>query len=288
MRSFPAVRASWPDDLDGQLDLLLAEVDDFSPMALEELPSGAVFYFTHANDRDRAAAALMAAHPGWDIASEDVPDEDWAARSQASLTPVRVGGLVVAPPWSTPAGDGRWIVILPSMGFGTGHHASTRLCLALLQEIDIRDRDVTDVGTGSGVLAIASATLGARSALALDFDPDAVMCAEDNVERNGCGGVVTVRAFDLTADPTPRSASLVFANLTGGLLARSADALGAMATPAATLILSGIMSSEDREVIDAFESRGWRVERRLDEDEWVGLRLIRSAVSPSPSASTAR
>ncbi|HET9372973.1 MAG TPA: 50S ribosomal protein L11 methyltransferase [Vicinamibacterales bacterium] len=279
MRTFPAIRADWTDargeQREGQLDLLLADADDFSPMALEELPSGAVIYFTHAADRDRARAAIAAAHPTWNLVAEDVPDEDWAARSQASLTPVRVGDLVVAPPWSTPDGVGRWIEILPSMGFGTGHHASTRLCLSLLQDIDVRGADVTDVGTGSGVLAIAAALLGARSALALDFDPDAVTCAEDNVARNGVGATVTVRAFDVTSEPAPRAASVVFANLTGGLLIRSADALGAMATPEATLILSGIMNIEDRDVISAFERRGWRVARRADEDDWVGLRVRR-------------
>ena len=102
-----------------------------------------------------------------------MPDDDWAARSQQSLTAVRAGSFIVAPPWDlpdSPPADVTVIVIEPSMGFGTGHHATTRLCLRLLSDIDVSDLDVLDLGTGSGVLSMAAALRGARRVVGIDVD----------------------------------------------------------------------------------------------------------------------
>src|SRR5262245_55765866 len=188
MRTWPALEIQQADDG----ELIQAFLIDFNLAAIE----GFRFFFHTTDDRDRAAAALRAEFQGIDAQSIDVPDEDWAARSQAALRAITVGALTVAPPWDV---EGRLkpaptayvgagfsqpstIVIQPSMGFGTGHHATTRLCLAALQEIDLRGRSVIDVGTGSGVLAIAARRLGATGVLAVDDDPDAIAAAEANVK----------------------------------------------------------------------------------------------------------
>ena len=148
-----------------------------------------------------------------------IADEDWAARSQAGLKAVTVGGIIVAPPWDVPL----TIVIQPSMGFGTGHHATTRLCLTALQRLNVRGREVLDVGTGSGVLAIAASRLGAAGVRAFDDDQDAIQAAWENLALNP-GAVVTMLVGDLrTLDLEP--AHLVLANITGGMLIASAARL---------------------------------------------------------------
>src|SRR5262249_54426528 len=154
--------------------VLLAELDDHSPTAINEIPDGVLAFFTTPDARD-AALTHLESYELVDVVSEDVADEQWAERSQSGLTPVTVGEVTVAPPWSVTdelrrTAPGPIIVIQPSMGFGTGHHASTRLCLGLIQRVPLAGARVLDVGTGSGVLAIACRLLGAADVAGVDVD----------------------------------------------------------------------------------------------------------------------
>jgi len=257
-------------------DFVLAEVDEFSPTAVEDSGPALRVFFNSAIDRDAACAHLREVMPQLTCAPVDVPDEQWAERSQASLTSVRVGGLSVAPPWDIPTDDTQVIIILPSMGFGTGHHASTRLCLALLQQIPMAGLRACDVGTGSGVLAIAALRLGASEVIAVDYDIDAIVSARESAELNHVTSGLDIRQADLERDGTVVGApfDVIIANLTGGLLIRLVDRLVAMATPGASLILSGITLAESDEVIAAFAGAGCQVVERRDEDGWIGLRLF--------------
>jgi ribosomal protein L11 methyltransferase len=256
-------------------DLLLAIVDDFGPTAVEERGAAVRIFFSTTHDRDEAQRALTARFP---VTAVEVDDEDWARRSQENLKPVTVGRVIVAPPWAIidhppfaishePSAMVE-IVILPSMGFGTGHHVTTRLCLAALQTIDLSGCSVLDVGTGSGVLAIAANLLGAARAIGIDYDADAIRSAQDNLALNPGATHVTFETVDLAARALP-VVDVVTANLTGAVLIRSAPALLAAARPGGTLILSGIQSHERDEVRDAFAATAVSWER--DEDGWAGL-----------------
>jgi len=154
------------------------------------------------------------------------------------------------------------------MGFGTGHHATTRLCLAALQVNDLSNQSVLDVGTGSGVLAIASARLGASSALGVDIDADAIQSAAENLALNPEAMGVNFVTTDFRTAPLA-AADLVVANLTGALLVRSADRLRALTRAGGTLVVSGVMSTERDEVVGALSALPLVWER--EEDGWVGL-----------------
>lgn len=270
----------WPAldvDAAGEADAerILAIADDFAPTAVEATAAGLRIFFSSPSDRDRAAGALQ---PHFSVSPADVPDDDWARRSQENLTPISVGRIVVAPPWHSTdallrarAADRETpiaIVISPSMGFGTGHHATTRLCLAALQAIDLQGASVLDAGTGSGLLAVAAVCLGASHAFGVDDDPDAIQSAVENLEFNP--GVARERVTFAVGDLTTMAlepADVVTANLTGGLLIRSAERLGQAVKPGGILIMSGLQNAERDEVWAAFE--GFGLESEATEDGWT-------------------
>ncbi|MPZ16455.1 MAG: methyltransferase [Luteitalea sp.] len=271
-------------------DPLLFLLDDFEVRAIDEDgPTWTVFFSTSAS-RDAARAALEDAswRPTLDVELLDVPDDDWARRTQRELTSVRVDDIIVAPPWEAAGKRGlspfrrckspkRWlspfsqpvvIIIEPSMGFGTGHHETTRLCLRALQRLPLAQRSVLDVGTGSGVLAIAAAMLGAARVVAIDPDEDAVRAARDNVARNRVGDHVVACQAAL-GDPSLGQASVVIANLTGALLRREAAKAERLVEAGGTLILSGFTSAEAPLVADAYSHV--RLEAQLEEHDWAAL-----------------
>ena len=267
MRTWPALEIQQADA--DTRDLIQAFLTDFNVTAIDDNDPGVSRAFFHDSaERDRAANALQAQFPTFGVRTIDMPDEDWAARSQAALRAIQVGKLVIAPPWDLPADvnvRAATIVIEPSMGFGTGHHATTRLCLAALQQIDLRGRSVIDVGTGSGVLAIAARRLGAAAVLAIDDDPDAIAAAEANVALNE-ESRIALEVTDLRSSPIGQF-DVVVANLTGGLLIASGDRLQSFAAPDGRLVLSGFMDHAEREVLAAFGT--YALETRAQEDEWV-------------------
>ena len=258
------------------LDAIAAAVDDHRPCALDEpAPNHVRAFFESASDRDRALTAVVSACGGRVQARAiRVSDENWAARSQADLPAVRVGRVVVAPPWSTPPSPDPADVVVtirPALGFGSGHHPTTRLALQGLQELDLRERHVLDLGTGSGILAIAAVKLGARRATGVDRDPDALDSARDGLDANGVAAEVELRRGDI-ADVEPASAPIVLANLTGAALIRLAPIVAALVEPGGCAILSGILVEEEAAVAAAYREHG-RLAWREQEDEWVAMRL---------------
>jgi ribosomal protein L11 methyltransferase len=258
-------------------DRLALTLDDLGVLAVEgDQPGRWRIYLPDDATRDAAASALHTSLGAFlTIESVDVPDEGWAIKVQQALGPVRVGRVVVSPPWDTgsPAAAGAdvSIVIEPSMGFGTGHHQSTRLCLHLLQDLPLEGRHVLDVGTGSGVLAIAAARLGAAGVTAIDNDDDAVRAAVENAERNGVR--VCARLADLDSVAMP-AVDVVLANLTALTLRRFREQLIALVGEGGFLVVSGFTHDQVPLVEESLSPLA--VAAREDEDDWVALALRRS------------
>jgi ribosomal protein L11 methyltransferase len=253
-------------------DLVLAAADDYSPSAAEPCDGGLRVFFRDRTQRDAARTAISRQWPHATVTQNEIADDGWAERSQRNLPPVSVGRLrILSATSDPPAPSGPALpplVIQPSTGFGTGHHASTRLCLAALQTIDLHSRLVLDVGTGSGILAIAAGVLGAAKAVGIDDDPDALRAARDNVSLNSAARQVSIEFGDLTRGTLP-AADVVVANLTGTLLQQAADTLLGAVADGGFLIVSGMLREERDAVAAAF--RHLRLIREEAEDEWVAL-----------------
>ena len=295
-RPFPALDLVWVTPLDDQrADQLLAEIDHEHPTAVESRDGGVRVFFASGDERRRAAIHLTAVAPDVVCTPVDVEDDQWAARSQAALEPVRVGRVIVTPPWreadvraglTAASASVDVVVIHPSMGFGTGHHASTRLCLRLMQACACAGAAVLDIGTGSGVLAIAASRLGAPDVMAVDYDVDALQSAEENIALNRVETTVRAKQFDLAIDAAALAATrrfdVVLANLTGTVLEQHATTIAGLVAPGGRLIVSGCMDIEAEDVRTALERAGVTLVERADEEEWVALAFT------SPNGSTGR
>jgi ribosomal protein L11 methyltransferase len=264
--------------------LVAAALDDLGPSAVHESgsdvePTWRIFLADAARLDDSAADLSAAFGPaGCRVEIVAIEDEDWAARTQAHLTRITVGAITVAPPWDVPATvdpDRHLVVIPPSMGFGTGHHESTRLCLGLLQAVPVAGRRVLDIGTGSGVLAIAALRLGASDVEGVDSDEDAVRSARDSVSVNGLTGRLALRVADFRVEPLA-PADIVIANLTGALLVASARILVGLTRPGGTLLLSGLQRHETDAVASTFAAFATET-HRASEGDWDALGLLRPA-----------
>ncbi|MEW5980966.1 MAG: 50S ribosomal protein L11 methyltransferase [Acidobacteriota bacterium] len=285
MRTWPAFHVAFPAAGSGEpeslQDLVAAALDGTGVTAIDEGGDGSWrVFFSDIARRDVAASTIIEtlAASGLTVRCFEADDEDWARRSQAGLSAVRVGRILVAPPWdpaatSPPTGT-LAVVIEPSMGFGSGHHATTRLCLDALQQIDLRGTRVIDLGTGSGVLAFAAARLGAVSVLGVDVDADALASARAAHRLNGSPRAVSLVEADFRKTRLP-VADVVVANLTGGILAAGATAVLRCCKAGGIVITSGVTAAEEGTVASAFAALSSPVWRGEDEGwvAWVFRRL---------------
>ncbi len=219
------------------------------------------------------------------LVTAEITDEAWASAWKEHFRPFRVGRrILIVPSWEIPApGPGDVVIRLdPGMAFGSGLHASTQLCLALLEERLRPGETVADIGTGSGILAIAAARLGAARVVAVDDDPLAVSVAAANAASNGVAGRVRVTAGHLL-DPLDRGADLLLANLTADVLEEMAAAVPARLRPGGVIVASGIIAAGLEAVRGAFERAGLVVLETRAQEEWRAL-VARRPPDPVPTS----
>lgn len=198
-----------------------------------------------------------------------VDDTDWLNEWRKYYQPIHAGKIVVVPKWiNYPKQDDEYIVKLdPGMAFGTGSHESTFMCLSLLNEIEVKDKTVIDVGTGSGILGIASAVMGARSVEAYDIDDIAVDAARENASLNDIAKVFSADNANLI-DKTNNKFDIALANITADILIDLSKSISEYLNKNGKLIISGVIVTRKDSVINAFKSRGFSVVKEMAMNDW--------------------
>ncbi len=220
----------------------------------------------------RMSSASMA---GIAISVNQVPFQDWNQQWAQSVKPLWIGKRIVIRPSWEPVNlqPGQIEIVLdPKQAFGTGHHATTRMLLEWLEEVIHGDETVLDVGSGSGILAMAALRLGARSALGIEYDPVAVECAEEYAKQNGFGSELRYVCGTLQDGAVSIRPDLVLANLDRRTLLQLAEQLALCA--ARRLLISGLLQDQQKEVVAAFMVAGLYPGREREQDGWLAMEFL--------------
>lgn len=213
------------------------------------------------------------------LSHEMIGDQDWGKNWKRFFKPFHiVDDLVIVPTWEkySPNNGESVITMDPGMAFGTGHHSTTSLCLESIRDTlrGKKDRTVLDVGTGTGILAMAAIRYGALRAMGIDNDPEAVDAAKENVKLNGMQD--TIEITDTKIGTLPEQYDVVVANIVHDVLIDLAGGLAQVITEGGTLILSGIFAGEQcNNIQKVFTGKGLRFVRKMERKKWSVVLFIK-------------
>jgi ribosomal protein L11 methyltransferase len=247
-------------DAEGVLRLYWSE-EKWSPAVLSDL---------------KGALARLGIEAGSSLVIRSVPDQDWNAKWTASLNPIRLGRRVrIRQSWHSAdaAFDGIELVIDPKRAFGTGYHATTQLVVEWLEEHIRGQERILDVGTGSGILAMAAIRLGAASALAVDNDPAALECAREYCETNGFGPELDLRSCSFE-DLETEVFDVILANLDIRTLPMFCRHMPRLLKARGIACLSGLQQQNLEEISQALSLAGLRINSKKQRDEWLCLGVV--------------
>lgn len=275
--------------------VVMNSVTQYDALGHEEIPTGdmqVVAYFPQDEQTEAIRRQLEESiwhmsqiAPLGSIEYKLVVDQNWMEAWKANYKPLKIGrNLIVLPAWVDPAlAENRIpIIISPDMAFGTGTHPSTQLCMLALEKYGVKEMDVIDIGTGSGILSIEAAKLGANRILGVDNDPEAIPSAINNAALNGVANKIIFEVGTHT-DVLSRKDGLnqsprVIANILSPILANMlSTGLADLVAPSGLLFLGGVLEHQAQALADLARSLGLSLRETLHQEDWVVLVLHKPA-----------
>jgi ribosomal protein L11 methyltransferase len=259
-------------------DAALAALFELGSQGVQEVGDDLVTHFSDDVAAEDVIRTVRDAAPDATVLTSRVEAVDWSEEWKKGVRAHDLGALSIVPPWLSDGRDpSRTVIIEPEMAFGTGEHQTTRGVVRLLPALVRQGDRVADLGSGSAVLAIAAAKLGAAHVVAIEIDHDAIANANENVERNRVDGIVTVIEGDAAMLlPLVAPVRVVLANILSSVLLELLPTIGSALTPDGEAILSGILVEERDMMLSALDRDGWRLVAEDIEGSWWTARVARS------------
>lgn len=257
---------------ENQSDLYIAELAEMGYDGFLEESDSLKAYISADNFDEEALKKLGELHSfGFSIST--IEKQNWNILWESNFSPMQVDNFVGVRAGFHPPFEGveYELVITPKMSFGTGHHGTTYSVMKLMQSIDFREKRVFDFGTGTGILAILAEKLGASEVMAIDNDPWCIDNTEENIQVNQCNRIQVALGDQLKTDV---QYDIVIANINRHILEQNAQALKAITINGGILLISGLLSSDEEDMIHLFNEKGFQYQKTEQKDGWVAIQFL--------------
>lgn len=254
-----------------QQDMLVAHLAEAGFEGFEE-NENELKAFIQKNDYDKALLNELTYKYQLDYIEKIIPEQNWNEHWESSFDPVIIDDfLSIRATFHQPARKVEHeIVITPKMSFGTGHHATTRMMVQQMREIDFTQKKVFDFGTGTGILSILAEKLGAASVIAIDIDEWCISNAYENIKQNNSGVVKIIQADSLTGN---EQYDIILANVNKNVIFENIQQLSDQLNKGGTLLISGILSEDETEVCNKAKIFSLTLSKKITLNNWICLRF---------------
>ncbi len=255
-----------------QSDIFVAELAGLGYEGFQEESDSLKAYIAADNFDDEALTELGKTYQ-FTFTYSAIEKQNWNIIWESNFSPMQVDNFVGVRAGFHPPFEGveHELIITPKMSFGTGHHGTTYSVMKLMQHIDCTNKQVFDFGTGTGILAILAEKLGAAKVLAIDNDPWCIENTEENIKVNQCTNIQVELANQLKTDT---AFHVVIANINRHILEQNASALFLITQTGGTLIISGLLSSDEEDMVKLFNEEGFQYQKTQAKDGWVAIQFL--------------